>query len=177
MNIDTEIWERQKPADLALNCVYDLYVDVELVRRIQLLYDIWCRYGIHLRERFSKNTNLSWPDFAEVMGSVGVWHIYGHIFECYGRYSTLYSRHTGIIDGEILETLWAILNSILESCRGMSLAHREEVISLFQSDINLRKTLDMGEWASITTITKVLKLCSGHSRTEIQQVLCRKGAA
>ena len=79
------------------------------------------------------------------MGGVGVWHIFGHVAECYGRYSTLYSRHTGIVDGEILETLWSILNAILESCRGMSLAHREEVINLFQSDSNLKKTLKMGQ--------------------------------
>ena len=134
----------QKPTDLALKKVFDMCVDLKLVDRIQLLYDIWCRYGVHLKERYQRNFKMSFPAFAEVMGSVGVWHIYGHVFECFGRYSNLYSRHTGIIDGEILESLWSILNEILESCRGMSLAHREEVISLFQSHSNLRKTLDMG---------------------------------
>lgn len=89
---------------------------------------------------------MSWPEFAEVMGGVGVWHIYGHVFECYGRWSNLYARRCGIVDGEILETLWSILNSILESCRGMSLANREEVISMFQSDSNLKKTLSMGQY-------------------------------
>ena len=88
---------------------------------------------------------MKFPKFTEIMGGVGVWHIYGHISECYGRWSNLYARRTGIVDGEILETLWSILNSILESCRGRSLANREEVISLFQSDSNLRKTLNMGE--------------------------------
>ena len=128
-----------------MNNVFKLNVDVELVDRLQLLYDIWCRYGVHLRERFKRSPNMDFPEFAEVLGSVGVWHIYGHIFECYGRWSNLYARRTGIVDGEILETLWSILNDILESCCGMSLAHREEVINLFQSDSNLKKTLAMGK--------------------------------
>lgn len=96
---------------------------------------------------------MSWPKFAEVMGSVGVWHIYGHVFQCYGRYSNQYARHTGIVDGEILETLWSLLNDILQSCRGMSLASREEVISMFQSDINLRKTLNMGKYSLVFEYT------------------------
>ena len=87
---------------------------------------------------------MCWPEFAELMGGVGVWHIYGHVFECYGRWSTTYHRHCGIVDGEILETLWSILNQIMESCRGMSLASREEVISLYQSDSNFRKVINMG---------------------------------
>ncbi|VDC03262.1 unnamed protein product [Peniophora sp. CBMAI 1063] len=140
-----ELGEGQGPADLALSKIFEVCTDAERVRRIQILYDIWCQYGKHLRERFDKSPHLSWPEFEEVMGGVGVWHIFGHVFECYGRYSTQYARHTGIVDGEILETLWSILNGILESCRGMSLAHREEVITLFQSDSNLRKTLDMAD--------------------------------
>ncbi|KZV59296.1 hypothetical protein PENSPDRAFT_555044, partial [Peniophora sp. CONT] len=75
-----------------------------------LLYDIWCRYGAHLKERFDRSPNVTWPEFREVMGGVGVWHIYGHIFQCYGRWSNRYARHCGIVDGEILETLWSILN-------------------------------------------------------------------
>ena len=134
------------PADLALNNAFRLNILIELIKRLQILYDIWCRYGIHLRERFKDSINLDWPDFAEMMGGVGVWHIYGHIMECYGRWSTIYARHFGIVDGEILETLWSILNQILESCRGMSLANREEVISLYESDSNLRKIVNMGKY-------------------------------
>lgn len=127
--------------------------------RIQLLYDIWCRYGIHLRERFNRSPNVTWPEFVEVMGGVGVWHIYGHVFECFGRYSNLYARRCGIVDGEILETLWSVLNIILDSCRGMSLANREEVISMFESDSNFRKTLKMGECVHLR-LSAVLIMCS-----------------
>ncbi|VDB96616.1 unnamed protein product [Peniophora sp. CBMAI 1063] len=138
-----ELGEASGPADVALNNTFKLNTDLTLLERIQLLYDIWCRYGIHLQERFNRSPNLTWPEFKEVMGSVGVWHIYGHVLECYGRWSNLYARRTGIVDGEILETLWSILNQILESCRGMSLANREEVISMFESDSNHKKNLAM----------------------------------
>ncbi|VDB99537.1 unnamed protein product [Peniophora sp. CBMAI 1063] len=138
-----ELGEASGPADVALNNTFKLNTDPEVVDRLQLFYDIWCRYGVHLRERFNRTPNVSWPEFAEVLGSVGVWHIYGHVFECYGRWSSLYARHCGIVDGEILETLWSVLNQILETCRGMSLAHREEVISMFESDSNHRKNLNM----------------------------------
>ncbi|VDB96079.1 unnamed protein product [Peniophora sp. CBMAI 1063] len=137
--------EASGPADVALNNTFKLNTDVELVDRLQLFYDIWCRYGIHLKERFNRSPNMTWPQFREVLGSVGVWHIYGHVFECYGRWSNLYSRQTGIVDGEILETLWSVLNQILQSCRGMSLANREEVISMFESDSNHRKNLAMAD--------------------------------
>ena len=109
------------------------------------------------------------------MGGVGVWHIYGHVFECYGRFSTLYARHTGIIDGEILETLWSILNRILESCRGMSLAHREEVISLYMSDSNNRKIVDMGASRCIENRLETDSQCSRYISEEIQEVSRRDG--
>ena len=139
------------PTDLALNHAFRLNIVLDLIMRLQILYDIWCRYGLHLLERF-RRSHFNWPDFVEVIGGVGVWHIYGHITECTGRWSTLYARHCGIVDGEILETLWSVLNQMLESCRGMSLANREEVISMFESDSNFRKIIGMGKhdvWLSI----------------------------
>ena len=114
------------------------------IARAQLLYDIWCRYGVHLRKRF-KHSGLDWPKFRELLQGVGVWHIYGHVSECFRRFAPQYSPRSGIVDGEILETLWSLLNSILQSCRGMSLAAREEKINLHMNDINYRKTVEMGK--------------------------------
>ncbi|VDC02771.1 unnamed protein product [Peniophora sp. CBMAI 1063] len=74
---------------------------------------------------------------------VGVWHIYGHALDCFRRFSPSYSPRAGIVDGEILETLWSLLNGILQSCRGMSLAAREEKINMHMNDINYRKIVEM----------------------------------
>lgn len=75
---------------------------------------------------------------------MGVWHIYGHVLECFSRFSPLYAYRCGIVDGEIVETLWSILNNILGSCRGMSLAHREETINFKISDMNSKKIVKSG---------------------------------
>lgn len=80
------------------------------------------------------------------MLGVGVWHIYGHVLECFSRFSPLYAYRCGIVDGEIVETLWSILNHILGSCRGMSLAHREETLNFKMSDMNWKKIVKSGSF-------------------------------
>ncbi|VDB94418.1 unnamed protein product [Peniophora sp. CBMAI 1063] len=136
-----ELGESQHPVDKSLDSAFR-HTITEQITRVQLLYDIWCRYGVHVRERF-RHSGLDWPKFREVLQGVGVWHIYGHVFECLRRFSPSYSPRSGIVDGEILETLWSLLNAVLQSCRGMSLAAREEKINMHMNDINYRKIVGM----------------------------------
>ncbi|KZV61151.1 hypothetical protein PENSPDRAFT_593162 [Peniophora sp. CONT] len=140
--------ESQHPVDKSLSNAFH-HTITQQITRVQLLYDIWCRYGVHVRERF-RQSGLDWPKFRELLQGVGVWHIYGHVFECLRRFSPGYSPRSGIVDGEILETLWSLLNAILQSCRGMSLAAREEKINTHMNDINYRKIIEMGK----TTVLK-----------------------
>ncbi|VDC00896.1 unnamed protein product [Peniophora sp. CBMAI 1063] len=79
---------------------------------------------VTLNNSFKHNTNLTLVEHIQLL-------------------SNLYARRTGIVDGEILETLWSVLNQILEFCWGMSLANREEVITMFESDSNHHKNLAM----------------------------------
>ncbi|VDC00266.1 unnamed protein product [Peniophora sp. CBMAI 1063] len=138
-----DLGEAAHPVDLSLSTAFE-HTITKQIRRVQLLYDIWCRYGVHLRKRF-QYSGLEWPEFRELLQGVGVWHIYGHVFECYRRFAPIYSPRAGIVDGEILETLWALLNSILQSCRGMSLAAREEKINMHMNDVNHGKIIRMVE--------------------------------
>ncbi|VDB91414.1 unnamed protein product [Peniophora sp. CBMAI 1063] len=135
------IGEGQHPVDKSLDSAFQ-HTITDQITRVQLLYDIWCRYGVHVKERF-RHSGLNWPKFREVLQGVGVWHIYGHVFECLRRFSPSYSPRSGIVDGEILETLWSLLNAVLQSCRGMSLAAREEKINMHMNDINYRKIVGM----------------------------------
>ena len=137
--------------DHALHNTWTIECEFETIRRAQILYDINCQFSVHLEERF-KAAGYSWPQFESLMLGVGVWHIYGHVLECFSRYSPLYAYRFGIVDGEIVETLWSLLNSILNSCRGMSLAHREETISYAMSDINRTKNIESGEFALFVAI-------------------------
>lgn len=163
---------RQHPVDHSL-CKAFGHTVTEQIRRAQLLYDIWCRYGVHLKERF-RHSGLEWPEFRELLQGVGVWHIYGHVFECYRRFSPLYSPRAGIVDGEILETLWALLNSILQSCRGMSLAAREEKINMHMNDVNHGKIIRMGKSCRQLTCLcprRADALTSRVSRSQAPEVL------
>lgn len=132
-----------KPVDNCLHNVWKLECDFDEIQRQQIFYDIWCRYGVNLEARF-KASGYSWPELVETMQGIGVWHIYGHKLACFSRYSPLYAHRCGIVDGEIVETLWALLNDILSSCRGMSLGNRRETIEAGMDDINFKKTINMG---------------------------------
>ena len=115
-------------------------------RRIALGYDVWCQYGVHFLSRFKKFDHLKWPTYLEELtGIVGAWHIFAHVRECFGRFSGRYVWGIGIIDMEILETLWSLLNMITESCRNMSRANREETINFHMNEMNLKKICDLGE--------------------------------
>ena len=48
------------------------------------------------------------------------------------------------IDGEMIETLWAPLNEISRSTRGMSTSHHKEVIDDHMNDSNWKKLVDLG---------------------------------
>ncbi|KAI0281502.1 hypothetical protein BC826DRAFT_974689 [Russula brevipes] len=96
----------------------------EQIPRLLLLYDIMCQWGIHAKQRFALN-GLSMSKVNEILWGVGIWH------------------HIGLVDGEILETLWSLLNQVSESCQTMSLASREETINFHMNDINRKKNMEM----------------------------------
>jgi Kyakuja-Dileera-Zisupton transposase len=115
------------------------------VPRLLLLYDIMCQWGVHMKQRFDIN-GLSMPNVKELLRGVGIWHVYAHVNRCFGRYAPIYLKNVGLVDGEILETLWSLLNQVSESCQTMSLANREETINFHMNDINRKKNLEMSKW-------------------------------
>lgn len=111
---------------------------------ILVLYDIMCQYYTHLRERFSKSPYLSIPDGVKFLRGIGQFHVHGHLPRCFARFSANFIRGIGVQDGEILETLWARLNEIAGSTRGMSSAHRREVTDDHMNDSNWMKLTRIG---------------------------------
>ena len=114
------------------------------MQRVILSYDIACQWGKHMIRRFETN-QLPGLQIPEILLAVGVWHIYAHVKKCFGRFAPVYLLHAGLIDGEIVETLWSRLNPILESCQTMSLANREETINYHMNDINKKKNTEMSK--------------------------------
>jgi len=113
-------------------------------QRLALIYDIMCEYGINLDARFLKHIGISLPEGLEIIKAIGLFHVHSHIDECLHRYATTYIPDLGMIDGEILETLWSVINQTARSTRGATTAHRTEVLDDHMGDSNWKKTINMG---------------------------------
>jgi hypothetical protein len=115
------------------------------IPRVILLYDIMCQYWTNLKRRFDGNPYLSYPDATEILRGIGLFHVHGHKDECYARYAPTFIPGAGMVDGEVLETLWAVLNGIANSIRSQSTAHRRETLDDHMNDSNWKKLIHMGK--------------------------------
>ncbi|KAF8962368.1 hypothetical protein BDZ97DRAFT_1759410 [Flammula alnicola] len=113
------------------------------IEMVALIYDIMCEYGIHLDDRFYDHTGLTLPQGIAIIKAISLFHVHGHKDNCLPRYATTYIPGLGVIDGEILEILWAVLNAISRSLRLATTAHRTEVIDDHMEDSNWKKTINM----------------------------------
>ena len=109
-----------------------------------VMYDIMCQYRVHLKERVENSQGLSIPSSLKLQTGIGLFHIHGHQDTCLPRYSPSYIPRAKQIDGEIIESLWAPLNEISRSLRGMSLSHRQEVLDAHMNHSNQKKMVRIG---------------------------------
>ncbi|KAI9431800.1 hypothetical protein H4582DRAFT_2113351 [Lactarius indigo] len=99
--------------------------------------------AVHMAERVVGSNYLELPDNLELRLGIGLFHIHGHQDTCLARYSPSFIKGGQQIDGETIETLWAPLNEITRSTRGMSTSHRREVIDDHMNDSNWKKLIDL----------------------------------
>ena len=109
-----------------------------------VMYDIMCQYWGHFRERVEKSLGLSLPELLELRTGIGLFHIHGHQDSCLPQFSPSYIPGAKQVDGEIIETLWAPLNNISRSLRGMSLMHQQEVLDAHLNHSNWKKLVRIG---------------------------------
>lgn len=114
------------------------------LRRGNLYYDIMCQYWTNLLKRFQDNPHLEIPWEFEIKRAIGLFHVHGHKDECFARFAPTYIPGVGMVDGEILESLWAVLNGTSDSIRSMSTAHRREHLDDQMNDSNWKKLADIG---------------------------------
>lgn len=119
------------------------YIPVFLL--FMLMYDIMCQWwvGFLPRLEFIKNL-ITVRDNINFQRAIGLFHVHGHVKECYPRYAPTFVRGAGMIDGEIIETLWHILNDTASSARAMSWWHRQEYLDAHMGDSNWKKLTRMG---------------------------------
>lgn len=109
-----------------------------------VMYDIMCQYGVNLQDRVKKSPHLSISNSLELRTGIGLFHIHGHKDSCLPRFSPSYIPGAKQVDGEIIESLWAPLNNISRSIRGMSLVHRQEVLDAHINHSNWKKMVHIG---------------------------------
>jgi hypothetical protein len=132
--------EQQKNVDYSfLQAVTTTHIETEN-QDIVFCYDVVCTLCIYFRLRIGDllppGTNV---DFA-----IGLFHVHGHKEECLFRYSPAFIPETGVFAGEILESLWANMNTITPAARTATLAHRAEMIDDHANDSNHQKLLGIG---------------------------------
>lgn len=131
-----------------------------LLRLLMLLYDINCQYHKYLFERLRQSAelhemaNLDDPNVL-VYFAIGLFHVHGHQNTCYCRFAPTFITGAGMIDGELIETLWDALNQISGSIRAMSYFHRQETIDLHMNDSNWKKLTRMGKCLDVPRCNRV----------------------
>ena len=97
-----------------------------------------------MKDRVTGSRHLKIPDGLELRLGISLFHIHGHQDTCLARYSPSFIEGGQQIDGEMIETLWAPLNEMSRSTRGMSTSHCREVIDNHMNDSNWKKLIDLG---------------------------------
>jgi hypothetical protein len=107
-----------------------------------------CQYYKQMGKRFADGERYISlpPPPMEIEKAIGMFHVHGHQDSCFFRFATSFMKGAGMVDGEILETLWSTLNSISPSMRTASLAHRSEVLDDHMNDNNWKKMVSISEW-------------------------------
>ncbi|KAH8982005.1 hypothetical protein EDB86DRAFT_2767745, partial [Lactarius hatsudake] len=147
-----------------------------------VMYDIMCQYRVHFEERIKSSPELSLPssESLDLCMGIGLFHIHGHQDSCLPRFSPSYIPGAKQVDGEIIETLWAPLNNISWSTRGMSLVHRQEVLDAHMNHSNWKKLVRivpslLKHWKrlgpGLDASSKAFESLSEHFKEKTQQWL------
>ena len=112
-------------------------------------YDIMCQWYPRFPQRIESVSEALGvaPDFLQTLTikrGIGLFHVHGHIKECYARYAPSFSIGAGVVDGEVIETLWSVLNDTARSARSMTWWRRQEYLDCHMADSNWKKLVRMG---------------------------------
>ena len=92
----------------------------------------------------SESEFLEFWESLEITPAVRKWHLAAHVPECFYKFSLNFIEGTAEFEGEIMETLWSVLDEVAGLTQGMSLAHRQEILDEYMNDSNWRKIMRIG---------------------------------
>jgi hypothetical protein len=132
------------------------------VTRVLLIYDIMCRWWKNFLARVDSSEFLELSPSLEISRGIGDMHVKGHVKGCLTGYGLSYIEGAGIVDGEILETLWSVLNESSPSTRGATLAHRGEILDDHMNHSNWKKVVGIGMNVVLhLVVVKLMMLAAG----------------
>ena len=113
---------------------------------VMVIYDIVCKFMANFKERRMQLPEfLATPLGIHIKKAIGLFHVHGHIKECFARYAPTFIKGSGMLAGEVIETLWSPLNHTASSARAMTWYHRQEYLDSHMSDSNWKKLIGMCE--------------------------------
>jgi hypothetical protein len=143
--VDFQKGERQMNIDYSL-CEALKYAQLVGIIYVMLIYDVMCQYYVNLDMRISDSTFLSLPDNTlQLIKAIGLFHVQCHQEECLYMFGTSNIPGAAHVSGEILESLWSVLNDVSRSSRTATLAHRSEILDDHMGDSNWKKMLQICE--------------------------------
>jgi hypothetical protein len=115
------------------------------LKRVVLFYDVMCIYCKQLKLRMEESDYLKLPLGVAILHGIGLFHVGGHVWECFSRFSPSFIPGAGQVDGEILESLWSVLNEISPSTQNATISGRVKMLDDHMGDSNFKKMLDIGK--------------------------------
>ena len=132
--------EQQKNVDYGVIKVLET-THVDPRQHFLFIYDIACQYIVSLSQRIGHLL----PEDLIIDAAIGLFHVHGHKDTCFFRYSPSFIPGSGVVAGEILESLWSALNAVTPAMQTATLAHRAEIMDDHMTDSNHKKCLGMGQ--------------------------------
>ena len=115
---------------------------VDYRQGLLLIYNITCQYIIHLKERIGDLL----PAGLDVDLAIRLFHVHGHKDICFFKYATTFILGAAVVAGEILESLWAVLNAVTLAMQTATLAHQAEIMDDHMTNSNHKKALGLTTW-------------------------------
>ena len=157
-----------------------------------------CQYWVNMKRHLAGNPFLSLPvGLTNISWAIGLFYVHGHKDKCFARYDSTFIPSVGIVDGEIIKTLWEPLNHIAPSTRKVTPEHHREIIDDHMNNSNWKKMLWMGavgwfvsnavlaispvDWicikypATIIEAKKVVAALASVEATSEREIWCRNG--
>lgn len=116
-----------------------MHTHVEIDQTVLLIYDIICQYIVYILARIGQHL----PPNLVIDAAIGLFHVHAHKEQCFFQFAPTFIPGTGIVAGEILESLWSSLNAISPMARTATLANRAETLDDHASDSNHKKAIGM----------------------------------